>query len=183
MTERYNIDEEEWEQIFKQVKQWTQSSILRSFLWRMFAGNLYTRTDLMRFKISENSNCPFCEVPEQSKEHLFLQCRQVVAFWGLCRNKWEPILKKFALPEYEVLFGIRNNSNKNADEANLLIFMINKHIYFRNIAGKGLSLNALLNEITLAAKIEKDIFERKDQGYKFIKKWGNIMTMIEGPRE
>jgi hypothetical protein len=179
MTEKYNIGPEQWDKIFKQVGDWSLSTRLRSFAWRMLVGNLYTKTDLMVFKISQDSKCSFCEEEGQTKEHMLLTCSKVVQFRNTVLVKFQKTMNNTNMNEQDWLFGVQKDHGGNA--TNNLIFLINKHIYFKNLWGKELNIQAFTNEVIAAAKVEREFLKQKGRLGLFEGKWGELLREAGEP--
>jgi hypothetical protein len=180
ITEKYSIDTEQWDKIFKQVGDWSVSTRLRSFVWRMLVGNLYTKTDLMRFKIAQDSQCSFCQEEQQDKEHMLLRCNKVQQFKNTVLAKFSKTMSKTTMNEQTWLLGVQIETNGIA--INNLIFLINKYIYFQNLWGKELNIQAFQNEVIAAAKVERDFLKQKGKMGLFEDKWGELVKEAGEPQ-
>jgi hypothetical protein len=179
ITEKYCIDTEQWDQIFKQVGDWSVSTRLRSFVWRMLVGNLYTKTDLMHFKITQDSKCSFCQEELQDKEHMLLKCSKVINFKNTVLAKFPKTINNTTMNEQTWLLGVQGKTRGSA--INNLIFLINKYIYFQNLWGKELNIQAFANETIAAAKIERQFLKQKGKMGLFLDKWGDIVREAGEP--
>ena len=101
MSDKYNIRDQEWQDNYKYIMQFSISSRNRSFMWRFLYGIVYTNEDFFKFGFKENKNCSFCQEDGQSKKHLFLTCPKVVAF------------RKEAIDRYERIFLQRTIDDKS----------------------------------------------------------------------
>jgi hypothetical protein len=179
ITEKYNVDTEQWDKIFKQVGDWSISTRLRSFVWRMLVGNLYSKTDLWRFKITQDNNCSFCKEELQDKEHLLITCNKVVQFRNTILTKFPKTMNNniseqtWLLGAQDETEGVQRGSENRA--INNIIFLTNKYIYYQNLWGKELNIHAFINEVVAAAKVEKEYLKQKGKLGFFEEKWGGVL--------
>ena len=69
-----------WE--INKIKKITNYVKLRSFQYRLLCCAIITNTHLFKFKIKSTNLCTFCDIEEESYEHLFFSCQCVRRFWN-----------------------------------------------------------------------------------------------------
>jgi hypothetical protein len=146
----------------------------------MLVGNLYTRTDLMRFKLAHDSKCSFCQEEQQDKEHMLLKCFEVIDFKNTVLAKFSKTVNIIAMNDKTWLVGVQGEIAGSV--INNLIFLTNKYIYFQNIWGKELNIQAFTNEVIAAAKIEREFLKQKGKMGLFEGKWGKIVREAGEPQ-
>lgn len=60
---------------------------VKHFIWLMFHGRLSTTDFLNSINIGPNTLCIFCNLENESMEHLFLDCRYAQLVWNLINHK------------------------------------------------------------------------------------------------
>ena len=67
---------------FQCLYQCTSITKYRDFQYRLLLKKVVTNATLVEWKVTDNSNCTFCQAHPETEEHLFCSCRYVNALWS-----------------------------------------------------------------------------------------------------
>ena len=75
---RLNFD---WELIYLLPRILTKNTSLRAFQYRILNNFLYLNNKLFQFRVSTISLCSYCNQHDETVEHLFSTCNQIISLW------------------------------------------------------------------------------------------------------
>ena len=141
-----------WKDIYLLPRSATLDSKLREFQYKVLSRILYANKALHRMGIVNSPACTFCQVSDESLEHLFLHCPTSRAFW-LSVAKW---LKSFfttidVLTSTNITFGF---FRKDMPLLNHIILLGKQVIYQSRHLNIKPSLSLLMTKLKDAYQLE-----------------------------
>ena len=127
LTERYEVTEEEWEELYKRTRYLTTNVKIRSFQYRRAIGFLYANRDFHEFGFRPDDMCSFCMEPDQTVNHLFYDCIFVQVFIADVQHGFQ-VFKDNPLTDRKLFTGVERSS-PDAAAVNWLMVLINEYIY------------------------------------------------------
>ena len=85
IIEKENLDitiKERWKRIYKICFYSVHDNNVIWFQYRILNNILGTKNYLKKVKINMNSACSFCKTHDETLEHLFCKCREVIQLWN-----------------------------------------------------------------------------------------------------
>ena len=147
-----NIQDKDWEYIYKLPFKATNETKLREFQTKILHRILPTNTWLFKCNLVNSKNCGFCQIYTETLEHLFWECHITKNIW-LRLGDWLRNLEITILP-----ITLKNTLLGDESEKSSVthIKMITKnYIYLSKINGNIPSFNQLLQVIKYKISIEK----------------------------
>ena len=77
------ISTDTWRLVYKSCFQTIKDNYLIYLQFKIISGILGTRSLLYKISITDNYNCPFCKEHEETIQHLFYECDQILLLWQL----------------------------------------------------------------------------------------------------
>jgi hypothetical protein len=145
----FQIEENEWEDIWMNVHDILNNYQVQSSMWELFHRN-YMCAYFAKLVFNKSGNCKLCGKLEQKRTHILLNCevsKSVI-------KKFEPILlvlHREDLSIKETIFGMLSNNQINKRLYNYIIYSI-RHVIFRSRNIDFANINAAVSAITLKAK-------------------------------
>ena len=99
---------------------------LQCFEYKLLHRILPTNTFLFRIGNEDTPNCCFCNIQNETTEHLFYECHHVINLWESLKLHVQNHVDLILSME-NVLFGIRNDHS--AKSANYVIILTKYYIY------------------------------------------------------
>ena len=122
-----------WKNTYNLLHICTKDTKLIWLQYRIFHRIIGTKKYLVKCKIKTNPNCSFCNLEEESIEHLFFQCSHTINIWNeLFSLINEKCSTQFQLHINDILLG---KSGKQNQALNLMILLVKYLIFTFSING------------------------------------------------
>jgi len=167
------IDEEEWPNAYKRIKQHAISIRQRSFAYRQLVMGLYTNKDYFRFDYKQSPKCTFCNEPRQDFEHLFLACPTVNSFRNAVAARWP-----LAMPPPLWLSLPLSAESVSEKAMAYLTIELNAYVHRTNWLEGELSLQAFKATVRQSERIESKIALSRDKIMVHAEKWQPILELM-----
>jgi hypothetical protein len=176
MSNKLNINDEEWAFLYKKINKWSISTKHRSFSWRLYNGVLFTNKDLTRFGFKDSAKCSFCSESSQNREHLLLTCPGITEFRTAVYARFNNLFQNRIIDHKMMLFGCLDMSKKEAvsEACDLLTMLMNRNIYYNNFHENKLSVEGFANEVRAMERTEYAIAEKRGKLGFHLTKWESI---------
>ena len=103
-------------------------------------------------KIKESATCTFCQISEETIEHLFWACPIINKFWqnlNICLQPYIDMSNSLNAPY--ILLGIYNDNS--SDLLNLIIIIAKRYIYAQKCKDKQPTMRGAIDTIKIAYDI------------------------------
>ena len=142
-----------WKDIYLLPRSVTLDSKMREFQYKVLSRILYANKALHKMGIVNSPACTFCQVSDESLEHLFLHCPLSSVFWLSVAKKW---LKSFFttidfLTSTKIMFGLLR---KDVPLLNHIILLGEQVIYQSRHLNIKPSLSLLKTKLKNAYQLE-----------------------------
>ena len=140
-SQKYNVAEDEWRQIFILPRTVTKLNILKDLQFQILHRFIATNKYLYTCKLYETPRCSFCQSELETIEHLFFNCHHVRTFWlhfcvWLSHNV---INRKISLTEKEIILGY--NDGAEGTLVNRYILYAKRYIFQQKLKVNSLDIN------------------------------------------
>ena len=137
---------------------------------RILGTNLY----LCKIKTKNSDLCTFCNIESETIVHLFWDCIYVNPILGEFVT-WVNTISKlnFELTPVDVILGKLNASAI----LNLLLILLKLYIYQQRLNNKTPDLTGFLSFLKYYQKLEKHVFQRRQQILQFDTKWSHYLLL------
>ena len=122
----YNFN---WKLIYRIPGIATLETKIRIFQYKLLNNVLYLNKKLFQFSITSQSKCSFCELFDETPQHIFYKCTYAQ---NLCNQLWLYLSEKVALPvlnQQSVIFGFIDVLDHNYHLLNHLLLIFKYNIY------------------------------------------------------
>ena len=127
-SEQFKVNETEWENIYLLPRLVSKDNYLRDFQFKILHRYLATNKLLKRYNISVNARCTFCELQNETIEHILFECNVTRHFWFDFIQWWKQYSgETIILNLKDVLFGYQYQ--KPPKLLNNIILQAKKFIY------------------------------------------------------
>ena len=125
--------EDEWKNVFRGVRSVKVSNYVKDVQFKILHRFLATNSLLYKMKKVVSPRCDFCQLEEESIEHLIFNCNLVKSFWIDVFNRWNHnCATKYVIGNLKlVTFGIYENESKPEQIAFNLIILLGKAYIWR----------------------------------------------------
>ena len=150
----------DWSNKFQDIYRFTKDNKLRQFCFRFLHRITVTRRELKLFHLTDNDKCIYCSSAD-SIEHTFIDYResvklysQIISWFNQCQGT------TITLSSEQIVFrDIHHVTDALSDperrRLDLLIILVKQYIYSSKHLQKELSLDELVNKLTIQWKLEK----------------------------
>ena len=147
----------------------------REFQFKLLHHILYTNYELFRRGMDQTPLCSFCNMDNETLDHLFYSCRFTETFWNdFHRCFKEPLSLVIRLCLNDILFGRENSS----DILNHLLLLAKRHIYAMKMRKNTPTFAVFLLRVKFNYHLEYEIAARKDKLERHCSKWIPILHVI-----
>jgi len=168
------VDELDWVESYVEVFKWTISTKLRSFFFQLRMNDIMCNKKLHKMKKRENSNCNWCNSPNQDIIHLFWNCKYVSTLWKEI-NMWiNNMLDIELIIEQPLVFMYDIEAGNLTRIINLLILICCRYIYVQKCLDKLPTFQGAVYKILETENIEKGISISNNKVHLHYKKWNKI---------
>ena len=141
----------------------------------LYVNVLYLNHTLFQFRIRVITPlCSYCNQNDESIQHLFSTCNQVISLWTKIKIWFVNDIKLKALCPWTAILGYTNTDHRCFITQNLILLIFKFYVYNSRVSGN-LSFSAFFNKLLKIRSLEKDMVLRswrKLDVYK--KKWSFI---------
>ena len=138
---------------------------LRSFQYRLMLGSTITNVNLFHFGIKDTKLCTFCNVENETKQHLFYECDSIVSILH-----W---FNEFIEQNLSMTTWI--TSNLGYPILNTLSLIAKYFVYTKKCLNERPELAAFLAQVKQIKNLEERIARQKDKLAIHERKWTGIM--------
>ena len=131
---------------------------------------LYLNHKLFQFKVSTTSLCSYCNKHDETVQHLFSTCNEVILLWTEIKLYFVNDIKLIASCPQIAIFGYANTDDRCFITQNLILLIFKFDIYKSRGSGN-LSFSAFLHKLIKIKNLEKgtalrnrrklDVYEKK----------------------
>ena len=166
-----------WKDIYLLPRSTSLDSKMREFQYKILNRILYANKALYKMGIVNSPLCTFCQISEESLEHLFIHCPISSAFW-LSVAKW----LKIYFPSIHVLTGVNIMFGLFGEDKQLInhIVLLGKQVIFQSrYLNVNPSLPLLKAKLKNAYQLEVFIAKQNDAMDTHNEKWKAIILHIQ----
>lgn len=177
----YNINEDDWKQIYMYPFRITKYSAVRWFQINIIHNILVTNKLLFQMKIKNNFLCSFCQEYEETTTHLLWKCCKTQQFIKELIKWLQTFNIQCFLSEELFLFGlIKDNIITNT--LNFIILYAKYYIYCSRCNNQALILNVFKKKLLFMYKIHMEIAFSNNDMIKFQNERSPFQTLINDIR-
>ena len=104
-----NLD---WKLIYLLPRILTKNTSLRAFQYKVLNSVLYLNLKLFQFKVSAISICSYCNKHDETVQHLFSACNEVISLWTEIKLYFVNDIKLIALCPQTAILGYTNTGDR-----------------------------------------------------------------------
>jgi len=160
-----------WKDIYLLPRKVTVDTTLRFFQYKLLNNILYLNKQLFTFNKVETKKCSFCNLHDETINHLFVDCNYSVSLWRDLKDFCRPSLVLPDLRSQSATFGF---FDIDPDLFLLInhILLLYKYYIYSSRSSKTVSLAALIRNIKKVFVLEKQVSLRNNNKIRlFNKKW------------
>ena len=158
------------ENIFVQPRLCTLDSKLREFQFKLLHRIVYTNHHLHRFKFRVNGLCSYCNILEETYQHVFFDCNIIKRLWEKCADKFNlPSLKRLSWKEIHI--GINGTNMKTEQLLNHIIILIKFMTFHGREKGVPPNVNEIKDKLLENRKEEKKLAMERGTLSIHLRKW------------
>ena len=172
MEKRHSINEEEWKNLYRYIKNHSIATRKRDFVYKLICMGPYTNVNYEKFGVKSSSACQYCGNLKQDFQHLFEECKEVNDLRDRLSIRWE---KKPDRKEW--LFGTRNKDDEEKAMTYIAIELIH-YVQNTNWKEEELSLAKFKGKLRATEYIERKIAMKKLKMAQHDQKWDHIFRML-----
>ena len=134
---------------------------------------------LFQFKVSTTSLCSYCNQLDETAQHLFGNCNEVISLWTEIKLYFASDVKLITLCPQIAILGYTNTDDRCFITQNLILLIFKLYIYKPRGSGN-LSFSAFFHKLVKIKNLEKGTAlrnRRKLEVYK--KKWSFIENALQ----
>ena len=114
-----------WSKYFIILNKACKNSYLRNFQFKLLHRIIPTNSFLFKIKLTNTNLCTFCNSQEETLEHLFFDCPEVLQFWTAFTQQLRLYYADFVFDKEKVLLGFKYETLF----INLLFIIAKNYIY------------------------------------------------------
>jgi len=158
-TTLFNDCNLDWEAIYLIPHVVTLDTKTKIFQYKLLNGIIYTNKSLYKMKLADSPLCSFCNISDESLEHLFCHCNFSIAFWRSVILWFKTLHIYFdsdSLNDYDIIFGVTQKRSHWLLLNHIII--IEKQIIYRNrLKNSSPSLSHVIVKLNYIESIERSI--------------------------
>lgn len=168
-----NLSKKVFLSFFSNVYKITVSTKLRYFQYRLICKALTTNVRASKWDPNVSPDCTFCQIKNETVYHLFIECPMVQKLWTALA-KWFKHFHdiKFVKNPTKIIFNAYQG--RNAKLINISVLIAKFYIYKTRSANRKLSFIDMITDVNHYKELELHIHTKKDQLYKFARKWDDF---------
>ena len=167
----------EWKKVYLRVGSTSIDSYSRYFQYRILNNILFTNKLLYVFKLVPSPRCSFCQLYDQTIDHLFVFCLEARNFYFLIQNWGRE--KNLEFPQHNIE-NIILGAESVKPLINHIILIFKLVLYKARESGKTPSLEYFKNYLNYIQKIEFTIALKNGKLESHNKKWKPLLVRPDG---
>ena len=138
-----NLD---WKLIYLLPQILTKNTSLRASRYKFLNNVLYLNLKLFQFKVGTTSLCSYCNQHDQTVQHLFGNCNEVISLWTEIKLYFANDIKLITLCPQIAILGYTNTDDRCFITQNLILLIFRFYVY--KSRGRGnLSFSAVFHKL------------------------------------
>jgi len=171
-TEEFEVNDNEWSNIYIMPFKSTYDVKIRIFQYKINLNCLMTNTRLHKMNLIDSNKCTFCNNHPENLRHLFWDCICVTKIWNDFKIWYKiHVNSDIELNYKNIIFGLDSDPI-----ANLCLILIKRVIYNSRFKKQSPSFISFKYLIKFHYKLEKQIAINNNTMYKFMDKWNALET-------
>ena len=148
----------------------TKNTSLRAFQYKLLNNVLYLNHKLFQFKVSTTYLCSYCNKHDETVQHLFSTCNEVISLWTEIKLYFVNDIKLIALCPQIAILGYTNTDDRCFITQNLILLIFKFYVY-KSRDRVELSFIAFFHKLLKIKNLEKgtalknrrklDVYEKK----------------------
>ena len=175
MNRKFELNEENWKQLYTQIQKHSISTHKRSFMFSFYNKLTCANSSFVRVKHTTTSQCHYCSEAHQNYYHLFWSCKGVNQFREAIEQKWFNS-ERMTLKDWIVGYAFVKTPSDRARA--FLAMEANHYIYNSNWEKQELSLSKFKSRIYAMERVEARIAQESNKTLKHHKKWDRIKEFL-----
>jgi hypothetical protein len=165
----FNLNEENWEEIFE-ISKIIRDTRIRTFQYKLLFNLIPCNQYLYKIGRNDTDKCQFCNAIDNIN-HYFYMCETTNNFWKTFQSWWNNMENdNITLTKESAILGITKGTGNN-DKLNACLQLARWHIYVEKLQAKQPFLYKFLCIVKYKIKIEKIICENNQQTKVYEKLW------------
>ena len=174
---KYTFNNNEWKTIFNEPFRITKDTTMQWFQTRINHKILATYKFLCKIKVTNDPQCFFCSVSDETIEHLLWECNIVKGFLHETTNWLSDHNIALNLDEKSFLFGISKNQENDINK--LVLMKIKYYIYYAKCSKNNIKLSVLKQRLKLLYQTHQQASILEDKYENFQVKWQNYHNLLK----
>jgi hypothetical protein len=172
----FNLNETDWQEIYKLAFKITQETKLQSFQFSLLYRFVPYKKRLCLMGLEEVNTCDYCELSD-TLIHRFVTCPTVMEFWGCLETWWNECFScTLHLSDKDIILG---NFVQQTDYAlNNIILNAKYYIHIQKCKKKIISFRCFQAILRNKIKEEAFILIKNKKGHTFYERWGKIIESL-----
>ena len=125
----FHTDTMPWKKIYTLARSITIDSYSRNFQYKCLNNILYLNLSLFRMGISESPLCSYCQLQNETVQHLFFDCEVSKALWSELKNKFSNNISLPSLDLQSAVTGFLGTNNIDNLIINNILLMFKISLY------------------------------------------------------
>ena len=146
-----NLD---WKLIYLLPRILTKNTSLRAFQYKVLKNVLYLNHKLFQFKVSTTSLCSYCIRHDETVQHLFSTCNEVISLWTEIKLYFVNDVKLIALCSQIAILSYTHTDGRCFITQNLVLLIFKFYVY-KPRGSDNLSFSAFLHKLVKIKNLEK----------------------------
>lgn len=175
----YDFPEEQWKKNYMLSFKCCQETAVQWLQYRILHRILATNSFLYKIKFVKSNLCTFCNIHDETIEHLFFQCSYVNKIWDSLQKMFEIKFRKtFRLDKQTIIFGTEFAGKENK-ALNWLILNTKGFIYSKRLQKQKPNLNSLRHYIETKLAAEKYLLFKNCNFNEYYEYWHILVNIFE----
>ena len=119
----------DWKLIYLLPRILTKNTSLRAFQYNVLNNVLYLNHKLFQFRVRTISLCSYCNQHDETVQHIFSTCNQVILLWTEIKLYFLNDIKLIALCPQISILGFTNADDRCFITQNLILLFFNFYVY------------------------------------------------------
>jgi hypothetical protein len=176
LEQNYNIQHEQWKQIFT-MSAVVKGTKFRTFQYKLLFNLIPCNLYLKRITRSDTDKCATCNKLDDLG-HYFYHCNETQTFWSSFTTWWNNMKEEhIKLCEKDVIIGVLTKEG-NYESLNACIILAKWHIYKNKIKESSIFFYKFLCDLKYYIVIEKIIAIKNQKITQYNQKWQQIENYI-----
>ena len=174
----FHTDSLPWKKIYTLARTITIDSYSRIFQYKCLNNILYLNLPLFRMGISDTPLCSYCQLHNETLQHLFFDCKVSSALWSELKIVFRDKLTLPSLDHQSAVFGFLGTADKDNLIFNNILLMFKISLY-KNRDNKKITLHNVLCNLKSREIIERSLVSLNQRKLDFHNnKWDKIIHCL-----